>query len=669
MHRHLGIFIGFIMVVLLIKLAIAEQVGLMPVPIFTYAKVESQVAYDSATGLYTYSYTITNPATNTGEIIHIDIDITRPSNSVTLSSEGLTIPIGKKIKTFDEVIAMTNNPKLSLSLVPVGELVPSGWTGGLAQFGSKTGGDRITPGETQSGFEIISRGLPSIREIELVPKWVLLVESEEMVTQEEKQLASQIEDFLPYKTKTIAPTAPPSSFDPSAFFETLKSYLNESVTLGWLIDPTLTTTLKTYLDTTGAYIGANDPSKAKAELQQFMATIEQASSSQMATEAYGLLYFNAKYLKDWLPDTYIPPVLKLNLTPSEVTLTIGIVHTVTAAYTEDNIPMPLSPSCQVTLKVTTGPNAGLTFTAPTDANGNAIFSYTSVLVGTDQLEAEIPEIPDLCTGVTSLPAHVVWTGGPDLIIPLFFPPLIKKSEGEKTIFVKDATSNIGSTPSASSITRYFLSDTEPIDLATALDIGEREVPALEPGQENESGSQALTLPSDLPAGTYYLGACADSDNAVVELNESNNCETNKLNIFVPVEPSSNQPPDCTQAIPSNNTLWPPNHKLVLISISGITDPDGDPVAVTITGITQDEPVNGLGDGDTSPDGFGVGTSQSQIRAERSGKGNGRVYAISFTADDGKGGSCSGQVKVGVPHDQGKGKNPVDDGQNYDSTMQ
>jgi hypothetical protein len=38
-----------------------------------------------------------------------------------------------------------------------------------------------------------------------------------------------------------------------------------------------------------------------------------------------------------------------------------------------------------------------------------------------------------------------------------------------------------------------------------------------------------------------------------------------------------------------------------------------------------------------------------LRAERSGKGNGRVYQVDFTADDGQGGSCTGSVNVGVPH--------------------
>ena len=47
--------------------------------------------------------------------------------------------------------------------------------------------------------------------------------------------------------------------------------------------------------------------------------------------------------------------------------------------------------------------------------------------------------------------------------------------------------------------------------------------------------------------------------------------------------------------PSKASLWPPNHKLRTVTVSGATDPDGDPVAITITGVTQDEPVNGKAD--------------------------------------------------------------------------
>ena len=103
-----------------------------------------------------------------------------------------------------------------------------------------------------------------------------------------------------------------------------------------------------------------------------------------------------------------------------------------------------------------------------------------------------------------------------------------------------------------------------------------------------------------------------------------------------------------------------------MALQGITDPDGDAVTVTVTGITQDEPTNGLGDGDEAPDGYGVGTAQVSLRAERSGSGNGRVYPIAFTASDGKGGTCEGAVTVGVPHDPKD--TPVDDGQAFDSTQ-
>jgi hypothetical protein len=130
----------------------------------------------------------------------------------------------------------------------------------------------------------------------------------------------------------------------------------------------------------------------------------------------------------------------------------------------------------------------------------------------------------------------------------------------------------------------------------------------------------------------------------------------------------NRPPDCSAAQPSVALMWPPNHSLHTISLVGVTDPDGDPVTITITGITQDEPTLGLGDGDFSPDGFGVETSLAQLRAERSGSGNGRVYVISFTASDGQDATCDGSVSVGVPHDQKPGSIPVDDGQLYDSSL-
>jgi hypothetical protein len=112
--------------------------------------------------------------------------------------------------------------------------------------------------------------------------------------------------------------------------------------------------------------------------------------------------------------------------------------------------------------------------------------------------------------------------------------------------------------------------------------------------------------------------------------------------------ATNLPPDVSEAAPSIAELWPPNHKMVEISIVGVTDPDGDDVTITITGISSSEasPPNDM---------EGIGTSTALLRAERDGRGTGRIYTISFTASDGNGGETPGTVDVVVPHDQGRGK--------------
>jgi hypothetical protein len=131
---------------------------------------------------------------------------------------------------------------------------------------------------------------------------------------------------------------------------------------------------------------------------------------------------------------------------------------------------------------------------------------------------------------------------------------------------------------------------------------------------------------------------------------------------------TNSPPDCSAAYPSVDTLWPPNHKFVDVNVLGVTDPDSDPTTINIDSIFQDEPVNDLGDGNTSPDGAGVGTDTASIRSERAGGGNGRVYTIAYTATDDKGASCSGEAKVSVPKSKGKNGAAVDDGATFDSTI-
>lgn len=127
----------------------------------------------------------------------------------------------------------------------------------------------------------------------------------------------------------------------------------------------------------------------------------------------------------------------------------------------------------------------------------------------------------------------------------------------------------------------------------------------------------------------------------------------------------NLPPDVSAAAADPYQLWPPNHKMVEIEVTGVVDPEGEEVTITVTGVTQDEPVPGPGN-KHSPDAEGVGNATASLRSERDGGGDGRVYEIVFTATDESGATAEGRVQVCVPHDQGSGT-CVDSGQVYDST--
>ncbi len=150
----------------------------------------------------------------------------------------------------------------------------------------------------------------------------------------------------------------------------------------------------------------------------------------------------------------------------------------------------------------------------------------------------------------------------------------------------------------------------------------------------------ISVPASASPGDHHFD--------IVALADGGDIGHQALTITVPV---TNQPPDCSKVVANPSSLWPPNHKFQIVSLTGATDPDGDPVTITVKGVTQDEALNGLGDGDQAPDAQLVSghTNQMMLRAERSGTGDGRVYRISFEASDGTA-TCSGTVSVAVPHD-------------------
>ncbi|HJU41463.1 MAG TPA: Ig-like domain-containing protein [Vicinamibacterales bacterium] len=119
--------------------------------------------------------------------------------------------------------------------------------------------------------------------------------------------------------------------------------------------------------------------------------------------------------------------------------------------------------------------------------------------------------------------------------------------------------------------------------------------------------------------------------------------------------AANLPPVCSAATVSPSIVWPVNHKPVYVTVGGVVDPEGD-VTITFNAISQDEPTDSEGQGNTLQDGgIEAGGTRAWVRAERAATkkvpGDGRVYLVAFTATDAGGLTCAGTLRIGVPHDQ------------------
>jgi hypothetical protein len=119
------------------------------------------------------------------------------------------------------------------------------------------------------------------------------------------------------------------------------------------------------------------------------------------------------------------------------------------------------------------------------------------------------------------------------------------------------------------------------------------------------------------------------------------------------------------------TLWPPNHTYATVLITDLVasasdncDPSVSIGSVRIAMVTSDEANNSGGDGNTTNDIVIAADCKSvQLRSERSGDGNGRVYTITFKVTDASGNVGTATARVTVPKSQ-NGASAIDDGPHY-----
>jgi hypothetical protein len=182
---------------------------------------------------------------------------------------------------------------------------------------------------SQGGFKVSSFGIPTI-----VPSYF---QGDVGLTSFNEEPGLDVEDTLRYfesfprnyaQVNTIGPTDPPNPFLPLNFLDTLRSYIRQSHTLGWInntrdddceedenADDGIVRNLDKRLEKIRDFISKKKYDKAQQQLEKFLGKVEKLWKRNkkeeeknkknpkiiFTSEAYALLKYNGEYLSQQLP--------------------------------------------------------------------------------------------------------------------------------------------------------------------------------------------------------------------------------------------------------------------------------------------------------------------------------------------------------------------------------
>ena len=148
--------------------------------------------------------------------------------------------------------------------------------------------------------------------------------------------------------------------------------------------------------------------------------------------------------------------------------------------------------------------------------------------------------------------------------------------------------------------------------------------------------ETLVLRS-LPVGTYLFTLTVEDGSGAFASDR------------VVITVADGEAPTITAVLATPSIILQTNHQMVPVLVSAsITDCDSA-VSCRVVSVTSNEPEDGVGDGDTAPDWEVTGDLTLKIRAERAGKGAGRVYTVTVACTDASGNTSTSTVTIAVPH--------------------
>ena len=261
--------------------------------------------------------------------------------------------------------------------------------------------------------------------------------------------------------------------------------------------------------------------------------------------------------------------------------------------------------------------------------------------------------PGVCAAVTTFSPTLVKECSPTVVCD---PPSGTAFPLGTTTDTCTVTDQLGRTSSCSFT--VTVTDTVPPEITCPGNIAKPQDPgactAVATFSPTFSDDCPATAVCDPPSGTSFpIGTTTDTCTVTDQSGLSASCSFT-------VAVSDTVAPVIASIVASPDSLWPPNHKLVPVSITA-TASDCDPSPTCkIVAVTANEPVLGPGSGNTDPDWVitdpGPKVSPAvlgvHLRAERAGGGSGRVYGIAITCADAAGNTTAGATTVTVPHDQG-----------------